>query len=312
MLTACLESAAALDPPPGEVLVAVDGADTGVEALARQHAFRLVICRDAPGVSATRNAGVEAARGEIVVFADSDILLPRDFVARAHRAFADHPEAAAIFGSYDAAPAAPGLLSRYRNLLHHYTHQNGNCEAQTFWAGCGAIRRDVFRDVGGFDRSFVVPSVEDIELGYRLRRTGHRIRLVPDWQVKHLKHWRGCELVKADVFRRAAPWTALLLAGKRFDNDLNIGHTARVSAVLVCAAIPALLAAPWWPVLGVVALLLLVGCAVFNWPFYRFLARDNGWPFALASIPWHWLYFLCSAVGFAIGAAQHYTRRRSG
>jgi hypothetical protein len=37
----------------------------------------------------------------------------------------------------------------------------------TFWAGCGAIRKRTFEELGGFDRAW--ESIEDIELGVRLR-----------------------------------------------------------------------------------------------------------------------------------------------
>ena len=90
----------------------------------------------------------------MIVFVDSDVRLPADFVSRAMQAWSENPDAAAIIGSYDASPAAGGFVSRYRNLLHHYTHQHGACEAQTFWAGCGAIRRNVFLESGGFDESY--------------------------------------------------------------------------------------------------------------------------------------------------------------
>ena len=76
------------------------------------------------------------------------------------------------------APRLQGVVSQYRNLLHHFVHQHGNSEASTFWAGCGAIRRSVFEEMGGFDEQrFPTPSIEDIELGYRLRQAGHRILL---------------------------------------------------------------------------------------------------------------------------------------
>ena len=41
---------------------------------------------------------------------------------------------------------------------------------------------------------------EDIELGYRLRRTGHRIRLCPDIQVTHLKKWTLGSVIYTDIF----------------------------------------------------------------------------------------------------------------
>ena len=68
--------------------------------------------------------------------------------------------------------------------------QNSNADANTFWAGCGAIRRSVFKDVGGFDeKKYKKPSIEDIDLGYRLSQKGYKIFLDKDIQVKHLKSW---------------------------------------------------------------------------------------------------------------------------
>jgi len=224
LLSACLESAATLDPAPREVIVAIDGGDENVAREAEQRGFRIVCCGGAPGVSATRNAGARAATGKVVAFADSDVLLRADHIAQVVRAFETNHGASAVFGSYDDDPAAPGVVSGYRNLLHHYTHQHADREARTFWAGGGAVRIDAFFAVGGFDESYRLPSVEDIELGYRLRRAGHRIRLLPEWQVKHLKKWGLRDLIFTDVGRRAIPWTKLLRREERLDNDLNLSN----------------------------------------------------------------------------------------
>lgn len=301
MLEACLDSVSKLAPAPREVIVTIDGADPGTIESAAGHGFRVVTNSDVPGVSATRNAGAKAATGSIVVFADSDVLLPPEFIGRVAAAFAQHQEAAAIIGSYDNTPDARGIISRYRNLLHHYTHQHGSTEAQTFWAGCGAMRREIFEKIGGFDENYRLPSVEDIELGYRLRQAGYRIRLDPSWQVKHLKKWTFGDLIFTDIGRRAIPWTRLLRREGRLDNDLNIDRSSRVSAALVCSALAAITAGFFWSSGFFLGALLLAGATVLNWPFYRFLARTGGWGFAIAAIPLHWLYFLGAAVGFVLG-----------
>jgi GT2 family glycosyltransferase len=308
MLDACLDSAAALDPVPREVIVSIDGADPAVIQAVNLRGFRVVSGPGTVGVSAARNAGIKAATGDIIVLADSDVLLPKGHIARLAQAFIEHPDAAAIIGSYDDKPAAPGIVSRYRNLLHYYTHRNGLRDAQTFWAGCGALRRDAFEEVGGFDESYHLPSVEDIELGYRLRKAGHRIRLVPDWQVKHLKQWTFADLIFTDIGRRAIPWTRLLRREGRLDNDLNIDMTSRLSAALVCLGICLLpLGFLLRPALLLGALLLVLATAL-NWTFYRFLAHRGGWPFAIASIPLHWLYFVGATAGFALGhLGSHHT-----
>ena len=96
-------------------------------------------------------------------------------------------------------------MSQYRNLLHHYVHQRGQIEASTFWGACGAIRRSVFEEVGGFDEERYPRCIEDIELGYRLRRAGHRIVLDKNLQGTHLKKWTLWSVIRTDVCCRAMP-----------------------------------------------------------------------------------------------------------
>lgn len=301
MLEACLESAGRLDPRPGDLVVAVDGADEAAVEAARRRGFRIATTQRGAGVSVTRNAGARATTGAVLLFSDSDILLPADHVARAAAAFADAGDAAAVIGSYDDEPAGGGFVSRYRNLLHHFTHQHGSPEARTFWAGCGAVRRDAFEAVEGFDGAFRIPSVEDIDLGYRLRRAGFRIRLVPGWQVKHLKRWRLRDLVFTDIFRRAVPWTRLLRREGRLDNDLNTGRASRWSAMLVGSGVASCGAGLFYPPAFIAAVAALAAAIALNARFYRFLAGRGGWAFAAASIPLHWLYFLGAMTGFALG-----------
>ena len=167
-------------------------------------------------------------------------------------------------------------MSRYKNLLHHYIHQHGRAEASTFWAGCGAIRRDVFSAVGGFDESYLSAAVEDIEFGTRLRRGGYHIRLCPDIQVTHLKRWTFVSLLPADIFRRAVPWSRLILRQGHWPRDLNVDNKSRLSALSAWAALFFLglgFASPsaWWGLLPA-----LTALGVLNAGLYRFFWRQGG------------------------------------
>jgi GT2 family glycosyltransferase len=140
-----------------------------------------------------------------------------------------------VFGSYDAQPRAKGTVSQFRNLLHHFVYQQGNREAATFWAGCGAVRRTVFEEIGGFDQKrFRYPSIEDIELGYRLRRAVFNILLDKSLQGTHLKPTL-LSFIKTDIVRRAVPWSWLILETKRLPNDLNLSLHQRASFALLAS-----------------------------------------------------------------------------
>ena len=190
-----------------------------------------VIVVDSPpgsGPAAARNAGAGRADGTLLAFVDSDVGVHADAFERIRAAFAEDPSVVAVFGSYDDSPADGGLVSIFRNLLHHWIHHSSAGRATTFWAGLGAVRADAFREAGGFDaRRFGAPSVEDIELGLRLARSG-TIRLDPRIQGKHLKRWGLRSMAMTDLVYRGAPWVALMLARGRssFRLQLSARHLA--------------------------------------------------------------------------------------
>ena len=73
-------------------------------------------------------------------------------------------------------------------------------------AGCGVVRRSAFLALGGFDTvTYRRPSIEDIDLGYRIKKAGGRIRVAKDVQVKHYKAWNLVNLIKTDVLIAAYP-----------------------------------------------------------------------------------------------------------
>jgi len=215
-----------------ECIVVDDASSDKLTAeIAGRHGAHLECMEQRSGPGAARNKGVKRARGEIIFFTDADVLLHPDTIGKAVTALESDPDLAAVFGSYDDTPGHGSFLSRYRNLYHHWTHQAANEEASTFWAGCGAIRREVFLEMGGFNSDYTRPSIEDIELGYRLRAAGYRIRLLKTMLGTHLKQWKFLDMLRTDIFRRGVPWIVLLLRYPSAPPDLNLNLRARAATV---------------------------------------------------------------------------------
>lgn len=140
---------------------AVFGADARVRALTHEHA----------GVSAARNHGIAAARGEYVTFLDSDDLMTPDRIARQVDTVADE-SVDAVMGRQQVtqgdAPLPGWVACDQESWTRHY-HTSILTTVQ--WA----------RAIGGFDERLTVG--EDIDFVIRLAAAGVRIAYIDDTVV---------------------------------------------------------------------------------------------------------------------------------
>ncbi len=313
VLPQALAALAASDLPREhwELVVVDDGSSDDTAAVAARWADAVVRLPGPPhGPAYGRNRGVEAALGDVLVFVDADVCVHPDTLRRFAELFSIERDLAAAFGSYDAEPPAPGLVTQYRNLLHHYHHQRHEGEAETFWAGCGAVRRAAFLNAGKFDEwHYDRPSVEDIELGHRLRAQGGRIALRPEIQCSHLKRWTLYSMLRTDLLDRGIPWMRLLLHEGRIGSmqALNLKlqekiNTALVGLALVCA----MLALRFGPLWLAIAGLLLVPVLLTNLDLYRFFVRQRGLLFTLGVLPLHLVYYFLNGCSAALGWLLHH------
>jgi hypothetical protein len=253
-----------------------------------------------PGVA--RNIGVAGSTAEIVVFVDADVELHEDALSRLRAAFEQNPALAATFGSYDDSPGEDGVVSAFRNLLHHHVHQESSGPATTFWTGLGAVRREAFDSVSGFDPE--LRYLEDVDFGMRLSASGQRIVLDPHIQGKHLKRWSLVEMVRTDLVGRGIPWVDLLLRHRHSTGTLNLGWRHRLSALAA--------------VVGAVALVtgrarLVIGAAIalvtLNRRFYGLLLCRLGPSRSLAGVVLHALHHVVGVAAVPIGVVRHLRTR---
>jgi glycosyltransferase involved in cell wall biosynthesis len=294
-----------------ELIVVDDASTDDTSAIAAEFADVLVRLGGTPrGPAYARNRGFEVARGATLVFIDADVCVHPDALRRFAAVFVEEPDVSAVFGSYDAEPPTEGFVSQYRNLLHHCTHQRNAGDADTFWSGCGAIRRTVFAEAGMYDEwHFRRPPVEDFELGQRLRERQHRILLRPEIQATHLKSWTLRGMVTADLHDVAMPCMRLTDAAGttagmgryRLDSVEHLGVAISWLAVI------GLLGAFWLrhAILLMVPAVCLAQLLWLNGPTYRFFVRHRGPLFALGAIPMHLLHHLVYGLGVVCGWLLH-------
>jgi len=308
-LARCLQAITSSPYHPFELILVDDGSTDSSASIARRYPGHILSFPSPHGPAYARNRGAARARGEILFFTDSDVICAAGTLQEIGRLFLEHPDLDAVIGSYDDDPPAANFISRYKNLTHHYVHQRASTEASTFWTGCGAIRRAAFVELHGFDESYRRASIEDIELGYRLRAAGRRIVLRKDLVVKHAKAWTLRSLLRSDFWDRAIPWTVLQLSSGRILNDLNVSRAQRTASLFACMAAAVTLLAFWdlrWLALSGSALAAVVW---MNRDLYRFYLRKGKSWFALRAVAMHLVYYLYSLAGFAIGSCLYLSSR---
>lgn len=296
-----------------DVLVVDDGSTEPIEPLVARHGFEYLRIDGPGGPARARNRGAARVNGQYVVFIDADVCVHKDTLSGFARAFASDLTIDAVVGSYDEAPGDPGFISQYKNLFHHYVHQSCDGQINSFWSGCGAMRRDTFLALGGFDEvRYRRPAIEDIELGTWASAAGHKIVLDNRIKAKHLKRWTLRNLLKTDIFDRGVPWTRLMLRAGAIANTLNVKPTQRISVALAYLTLLLGMASMRWPILWLGVASLIMAVTLLNLDFYRFYAARSGVWFALRVVPLHWLYFFYCGFSVVWGTLLHYFDKAPG
>ena len=315
-LPECLDALVRSDYPSFEVIVVDDRSTDITPEIAQRYNVHYLQTPRTIGPGGARNLGSQHARGDILAFIDSDVVVPPGALRLFAEDFLRDLGVSVVFGSYDDKPAWPTFIAQYKNLMHHYVHQTSSESPVTFWAGCGAIRKSVFDEVGGFDETrYTSPSIEDIALGLKLVQSGRRIFLDKRIQAKHLKRWTFLSVLRSDILNRAVPWSRLILKTRRFPRDLNLTYSSRISSlavallsiggIIMLLAFGGLLRIPLLPLFAATALLVILLVAL-NLNTYKFFFKKRGWWFTARAVVLHWLYYLYSGATFFLCAVVHF------
>lgn len=202
---------------------------------------RWVQFKQPPGVRVSiphqRNAGVEAACGEIIVFTDAGCRPEQGWLARIVSPLLQGEHIAA--GLTLATPGSTGLYDRAARQAMQSRYLT-ECSTINL-----AFDRKVFDAVGGFDEGFAYGS--DVDFSWRLTDAGYRIRSVPGAVLRH--DWGGWrrQLRRSYVYGQAR----MRLYRK---HKVRLRHVPRTDPMMLAypmflLGLPLTLIFPWYPAL---------------------------------------------------------------
>lgn len=286
-----------------EIIVINDGSADDTEEVAARSGADAVVTVPHRGPAAARNAGVEVARGQIILFTDADCEPASDWIEQMVVFFRD-PTVMGAKGVYRTRQRA--RVARFVQLEYEdkYDRMRGSERIDFVDTYSAAYRRSVFEQSGGFDPGFPRASGEDIEFSYRLSRQGLRLIFAPDAVVFH----RHADTVWGYLRRKyyVGFWRVRMyrLHPGKAVADSHTPQTLKLQLGLVALFLGSLLLLALRPGFWAVSAALLVGFLVSTIPFVVKALRHDA-PIALIS-PGLLLLRACAlGLGFAIGILWH-------
>ncbi|HEY8884898.1 MAG TPA: glycosyltransferase [Chloroflexota bacterium] len=229
LLPECLRALQAQTVPRDqfEVIVADDGSTDETARIAAALGAR-VVGGTHGGPSMARNRGVAAARGEIILFTDSDCSPLPDWIEQMVAPIADGVDG--VKGAYRNRQT--GLLPRFVQAEFEEKYERLAQASQIDFVDtyAAAYRREVLERYGGFDPTFALPSVEDIDLSFRLARQGCRFVFAPSARVYH----RHADTLRSYLRRKYRYGVHRVQVYRRYpDKVIGDSYTPRVMLVQI-------------------------------------------------------------------------------
>lgn len=207
-LLECLDPFTRLSYPEFEVIVVDDASPSPVKLPGFAMNWGRVIRLDSNlGPAGARNEGSAVARGEILLFIDTDVVIGDDCLDTVGRFYLDDDKRNwGLTGVQSARMEFSNFSSQYKNLWLRYSFLQSPEDSALFYTSIAAVPRDLFLRFGGFDREYVTPSLEDTDFGNRIWEEGGKVRIDRELEVKHNKYYSLPGLLNND-FKRSSDET---------------------------------------------------------------------------------------------------------
>jgi cellulose synthase/poly-beta-1,6-N-acetylglucosamine synthase-like glycosyltransferase len=167
-----------------EVLVVDDGSTDNTINIVKKYSVKLINQKH-KGPAEARNNGWKKAKGDIVIFLDSDCKVGKNWLKNILKPFKDQ-KVAGVSVKYKTWNE-DSWIARFIGYEIEQRH-NRISERTNFLASYStAYRREILKKMNGFDTSFKTASAEDNDLSYRIIQSGYYLIFLKKTYVWH-KH----------------------------------------------------------------------------------------------------------------------------
>lgn len=211
-----------------EVIVVDDGSTDSTSEIVSCYSEVKLIRQSNAGPAAARNKGVEEAKGEIVLFTDSDCILTPNWIEEMVKPFKENREIVGVKGVYKTRQEE--LIARFAQLEYEdkYEIMKNYKYIDFVDTYSAAFKRDIFIGAGGYDSTFPVACAEDVDFSYRLSKKGYKMVFNPDAVVYHIHPNTLASYLKKKY--KFAYWRVLALKKNR-SKAMKDSHTPQLMKI---------------------------------------------------------------------------------
>ena len=195
-LKECLDAVFSSSHQEFEVIVVSDNSPDDSVAIAKKYQCEIIELPQNKGPSFARNKGAQAAKGKILFFIDSDVVIKKDAIDYLNNKFSSN-EVNAIQGIYSHDLTYSNIATQYQQSFYcYYTWQKNKMYTSTLVTNCFAIRKNIFNQLKGFNTNIKNATCEDEEFGYTLVDNGYEILISRELNVEHRVNYSIAQFIK--------------------------------------------------------------------------------------------------------------------
>ncbi len=286
------------------VIIDDHSTDNSIE-IVKGYNCTVIEVKDGNGANNARNLGASAAKGDILMFMDSDIVIGREtmlgIVESLEENYID-----AVVGIYTARHRHESFVSQYKNLWVRYSYIKSPPAIDWLFGSISGIKRQAFEKLGGFNVELLAKhGHDDIELGKRAAQAKLNIELNMDIEVEHLKNYTLLSFIKNE-YNRSIGFAELAMKFRETTQSVRRGFVnvypafivSTISSIFIIGLFLAVLMGllPGWYAPAIVGLYLLL-----NIRFLNYLEQVRGLFAMIVMIPYLFLDHLVCFVGSVVG-----------
>lgn len=239
-----------------EIIVVDDHSTDNSVEIAESYDCKVLQSVEGDGANRARNFGAKNAKGDILVFIDSDVVIKRDTILTIVETLQDGG-VDAVVGIYTTRHRHENLVSQYKNLWIRYSYLKSPPAIDWLFGAISGVKRDVFDKIGGFNVELLAHhGNDDIELGKRFKQANLTIVLNLDIEVEHLKNYTLWSFIKNE-FNRSLGFAKLATSLGETKNSVTKGF-ANIYPTFVISTLYSFI------VIGILALALT---GIIDYPF---------------------------------------------